>query len=72
MKALEFQTRINPDHTLPLPPEIAMQIQHEQPVRVILLIPESIDDQDWAHLTAEQFLKGYSDSDAIYDKLSAG
>lgn len=30
------------------------------------------EDQDWAWLTAEQFLKGYAPSDAIYDKLSAG
>jgi hypothetical protein len=26
-------------------------------------------DQDWALLTAEQFLKGYAPSDAIYDDL---
>ncbi len=30
------------------------------------------EDQAWAHLTAEQFLKGYAKSDAIYDELSAG
>lgn len=72
MQALEFQTRINPDRTLTLPPEVAAQLQREQPVRVILLIPESSQDQDWARLTAEQFLKGYTESDAIYDDLSAG
>ncbi len=27
------------------------------------------EDQDWAHLTAKQFLKGYAPSDAIYDDL---
>ena len=30
------------------------------------------EHQGWAHLTAEQFLKGYADSDAVYDQLSAG
>lgn len=72
MKALEFQVRINPDHTLTLPPEVAAQIQQGQAVRVILLIPESEEDRDWERLTAEQFLKGYTESDALYDNLSAG
>lgn len=30
------------------------------------------EDQDWSHLTAGQFLKGYAESDAIYDELSTG
>lgn len=30
------------------------------------------EDQDWAQLTAEQFLKGYASSDAIYDELPTG
>ena len=72
MKTLEFQTYINPDNTVKIPPGVAVHIQREHPVRVVLLIPESADDRDWADLTAEQFLKGYTDSDAIYDELSAG
>ncbi len=72
MKALEFQARINPDRTLTLPQEVAAQIPQEQAVCVILLIPESKEDRDWAQLTAEQFLKGYAESDALYDELSAG
>jgi len=69
MKALEFRAYINPDYTLSVPLEMAMQIEKEQSIRVILLIPVSGEDQDWAQLTAEQFLKGYSDTDAIYDQL---
>ena len=72
MKILEFQTHINRDNTVKVPPEIAAQIQRAHPVRVVLLIPEPADDRDWAHLTAEQFLNGYAESDAIYDELSAG
>lgn len=30
------------------------------------------EDKDWAQLTAEQCLKGYAESDAIYDELSTG
>jgi hypothetical protein len=72
MKALEFQAALNPDCTLTVPADIAAQVQREQSLRVILLVPDSTEDKDWAHLTAEQFLKGYADSDAIYDELPAG
>ena len=71
MKALEFWTAINPDKTLTLPPEIAAEVGSEERVRVILLTGDGGDDQDWAHLTAEKFLKGYADGDAIYDDLPA-
>ena len=72
MKILEFQTHLNPDNTVKLPPEIAAQVQQESWMRVALLLPESDEDGDWSHLTAKQFLKGYAESDAIYDKLSTG
>jgi hypothetical protein len=72
MKTLEFWTCINPDYTLSVPREVAIQIEKEQPVRVILLIPVSGEDQTWAQLTTDQFLKGYTDGDAVYDQLSAG
>ena len=72
MKALEFWAHVNPDHTLAVPPEVAVHIQPEQPVRVILLIPELDEDKEWTCLAAEQFLKGYAESDAIYDELSVG
>ena len=72
MKALEFQTCLNPDQTLPVPSEVAQQVPPGQAVRVILLISESREDQDWARLTAEQFVQGYGEDDAIYDKLSTG
>ncbi len=71
MRALEFQGRMNPDHTLTVPPEVAAQLEGAQSIRVILLVPDSEEDGDWMRLSAEQFLKGYADSDAIYDDLPA-
>jgi hypothetical protein len=41
-----------------------------QTVRV--LIPEADIDQEWEQLTAEDFGRGYADTDAIYDQLSTG
>jgi hypothetical protein len=67
MKALEFQTRLNPDATLTVPAELAAQIRREQPVRVILLLPELDEDAEWAQMAAEQFLQGYAEGDSLYD-----
>jgi hypothetical protein len=72
MKHFEFETYVNPDQSLKIPSEFAEQIEQDCPVRVVVLVPESRDDHDWSSLTAEQFLQGYADSDAIYDELSAG
>ncbi|MGQ9627774.1 MAG: hypothetical protein ACUVV0_12830 [Anaerolineae bacterium] len=67
MKAVEFQTRLNPDSTLNVPPELVALFKEATYIRAILLIPEN--DEDWARLTAEQFAKGYSEADSAYDHL---
>ncbi len=72
MRTLEFRASLNPDHTLTVPTELAAQLRPEEPVRVILVVPEVERGGEWGCLTAEQFLKGYADSDAIYDELPAG
>lgn len=72
MKTLEFRARLDKDRTLKIPPEVAAQVPQQQSIRVILLVPEAADDQDWAELTAGQFLKDYAPSDAIYDELPTG
>ena len=71
MKTLEFDAQISPDSTLKAPRAFSSQIEAGQPVHVVLLVPESGGDQDWNQLTAEQFMKDYADSDAIYDALPA-
>ncbi len=71
MKALEFQTCLNPDRTLTVSSEVAQQLPQGKSVRVIVLMSESSEDQDWVSLTTEQFIQGYSEDDALYDKLLA-
>jgi hypothetical protein len=71
MKAVEFQARVRPDGSLAVPPEVVGQLPPGEPVRVLLL-PEPDEEADWARLTAEQFFKGYADSDAAYDDLPGG
>ena len=70
MKALEFETQVNPDQTLPIPSSVAAELPAGQSVRVLVLLLDSSEDADWERLATEQFLKGYADTDAIYDQLS--
>ena len=72
MKVLEFQTHISSDGTLKLPADIAAQIVGDDNVRVVLVLGDSSEDEDWKRLTADRFLAGYSPSDDIYDALQAG
>ncbi|NJL47775.1 MAG: hypothetical protein HC929_10205 [Leptolyngbyaceae cyanobacterium SM2_5_2] len=72
MKAYEFPAQITSDGQLRLPEAALSQLNAEQVVRVIVLIPETTDsseEQVWSMLAAEQFLAGYSAEDALYDTL---
>ena len=72
MKAIEFESQMSPDHSLRVPDAVAVGIPAQRPIRVLLLIPESDDDQQWENVAAAEFGQGYADSDAIYDNLSGG
>ena len=72
MKAIEFQSRINSDAMLSVPPEVATQLPVDQPIRVLLLVAEDAESRDWELLAAQEFLQGYSESDAVYDQFSTG
>jgi hypothetical protein len=70
MKAVEFQSQLNPDQTLTIPESVIGAIPVGQAVRVLILIPETDPDQEWERLAAEDFGQGYAETDAIYDQLS--
>jgi len=72
MKAVEFQSQLNPDQTLSVPPSVIGAIPIGQTVRVLILLPESDTDREWEQLAAEEFGQGYADTDALYDQLSTG
>lgn len=69
MKAFEFQTNLSSSRTLDLPTDLKAKLEPGSSVRVILLFPEPTEEPDWARLTTEQFLKGYAESDSIYDHV---
>jgi hypothetical protein len=69
MEALEFETTLSEGATLKVPENLAGQIPREEPVRVIVLLPEHAEDEDWQRLATEQLLSGYGESDRIYDAI---
>ena len=72
MKAYEFPCKVTPAGRLELPDTLTKLLPANHVVRVIILLSELTEIEDnevWARLTAEQFLTGYSEADAIYDEV---
>ena len=67
MKAYEYYGEILPDGHLSLPEDLKDKLKTDSRIRVMLLLDE--DEKAWDNLTMSQFLKGYSEKDAIYDNL---
>ena len=68
MKAVEFKTRIKNQQIL-IPSEMQSQLKTNKDVRVIVLIdePDAYENLSFQQTAQEQFFKGYSDSDSVYD-----
>ncbi|MCA1747918.1 MAG: hypothetical protein LC655_09490 [Bacteroidales bacterium] len=73
MRALEFKTKIK-DNQISIPTKLQAELKTKQNknVRVILLVEdaEMSDEVLFQQTAQEQFLKGYSDEDSIYDNQS--
>jgi hypothetical protein len=71
MATWQFQTQVNADRTVNLPPDVAAHLGANEPVHVVLITGDP-EESDWRRLTAEQFLAGYGPGDEIYDRLPTG
>jgi hypothetical protein len=69
MKAIEFQSQLNSDQALTVPASVLDAIPIGRTVRVLILLPENDDDREWEQGAAEEFGRGYADTDAIYNHL---
>lgn len=72
MSTWQFDANVNPDLTLRVPPDVAAQLGPDVPVHVVLIRADTEEEADWEQLATEQFFKGYSPGDDIYDQLPAG
>jgi hypothetical protein len=70
MRALEFKSKIKNNQIL-IPAKIQSELKtkDDKDVRVIVLFDDSdqFDDLIFQQTAQDQFLKGYADSDSIYD-----
>ena len=70
MKAIEFKSKIRENRIL-IPRKIQPELitRHDKSVRVVVFIDDSdvYDEKAYKQMAKSQFLKGYADSDSIYD-----
>jgi len=70
MRAIEFKSIIRENKIL-IPRKMHAEFvpEHGKTVRVVVFVEDSevYDDKSYRQMTRNQFLKGYADSDSIYD-----
>ncbi len=67
MKAYEYLAEILQDGHLSIPEDLRGKLSGESKIRVMLLLED--EDTPWNGFAMSQFIKGYSEKDAIYDSL---
>lgn len=72
MKAVEFETELT-NNTIQIPENfwLELSLSKDKHVRVIVLIDEfeQSDEAEFKMLSRDQFLKGYDETDSVYDSL---
>lgn len=72
MATWQFESHLNPNQTLSVPPDVATHLRPDETVQVVIVSTDTDEEADWRRLAAEEFLKGYAPGDDIYDQLSDG
>jgi hypothetical protein len=67
MRPIEFETDLEGKSFLNIPQAIADQLPKKGHAKVILFFNDS-DDAQWRSAAYEQFMRGDSPEDAVYDK----
>ena len=70
MRAIEFKSKIR-ENRISIPRKIQPELiaGHNRSVRVVIFMEDSdvYEEKAYRQMTKSQFLKGYADSDSIYD-----
>jgi len=68
MRAVEFKTKLK-NNRIQIPKKLHKQVNtsKNKDVRVIVLMDEQNQKDDFQFLSREQFLKGYAKTDSVYD-----
>jgi hypothetical protein len=70
MRAIEFQSKIH-NNAIVIPHTTMAELQYEENknIRVVVFVDDSdvYDNKAFRNITKSEFLKGYDESDSIYD-----
>jgi hypothetical protein len=72
MPTWQFDSHLNPDGSVVIPPDVAVFLQPDDPLRVIISTDQNTEAGEWQRMAAAQFLQGYGPGDEIYDQLPTG
>ncbi|MEW5949674.1 MAG: hypothetical protein AB1711_09740 [Thermodesulfobacteriota bacterium] len=67
MRAYEYYAELLPDGHLSIPEKLKNVLSGESKIRVMVFLED--EEATWRNFTVAEFIKGYSEKDAIYDKL---
>ena len=69
MKAYECYADILEDGKLSIPSEIVSKLNLPSKIRLMILVHEGDEENEWNQFAMNQFFDGYAEEDAIYDNL---
>jgi bifunctional DNA-binding transcriptional regulator/antitoxin component of YhaV-PrlF toxin-antitoxin module len=72
MRALEFQSTVNPNGQITIPSELARQIPQGEQLRVVVRWEPSDLDAEWRAAGQQRFEAAYAPEDSIYEELIDG
>jgi hypothetical protein len=67
MDSIEFETVLRGESTLDLPPEVIAKLPTSGLAKVIVLVKDDAEDEQWRRMSYEQFLRDDSPEDSVYD-----
>jgi hypothetical protein len=70
MRQIEFDTELQDKPFLAVPQEVAAQLPKSGHAKVILLLAEDPEDNEWQAASYEQFMREDSPEDSVYDKYA--
>ena len=70
MRQIAFDTELQDKPFLAVPQEVAAQLPKSGHARVILLLPDDAEDEEWRAAAYEQFIRENGSEDSAYDKYA--
>lgn len=67
MSSIEFETELRGEPALVLPPEVLAQLPKSGRAKVLVLVQDDPEDDQWRRASYEQFMKDDSPEDTVYD-----